>query len=74
MADQYAFQVGKTYTYAAHGRLMAGIAEIQTQYSGLELEYLMNIAVTGPNTLMMTVKGYYFLNTIRFVCFSIFLH
>jgi hypothetical protein len=36
---------------------MTGISEINTQYSGMELEYNVDIVVTGPTTFIMTVSS-----------------
>jgi hypothetical protein len=48
---EYAWETGKQYKYQVRGRVMAGIAEINTQYAGLELHYVQLITVTAPNVL-----------------------
>jgi hypothetical protein len=51
LASSDAFKTGKTYHYAVRGRLMNGLTEISTQYSGLEMDYRLRLTVIGENTV-----------------------
>lgn len=57
-SEHYGWKVGNTYTYAVKGRLMAGIAEINRQYAGMEMEYNMDIVVIGPNRLNLKPSNF----------------
>ena len=47
-----AFRVGKNYQYAARGSLSMD----KSQLNQIKMDYLVDIVVSGPNTLMMTVS------------------
>lgn len=51
VSTEYAWKVGKSYTYAVRGRVMSGITEINTQYAGLEMNYNVVLTITGENTI-----------------------
>jgi len=52
-SSEFAWKTGKTYTYAVRGRLMTGISEINTQYSGMEMDYKMILTVLDKNTILL---------------------
>jgi len=52
-SSEFAWKTGKTYTYAVRGRLMTGISEINTQYSGMEMDYKMMLTVLDRNTILL---------------------
>jgi len=52
-SSEFAWKTGKTYTYVVRGRLMTGISEINTQYSGLEMDYKIMMTVVDGNTLVL---------------------
>jgi len=52
-SSEFAWKTGKTYTYAVRGRLMTGISEINTQYSGMEMDYKMILTVLDRNTILL---------------------
>jgi hypothetical protein len=49
VSSEHGFKTGKTYHYAVRGRLMNGLTEISTQYSGLEMDYKLRLSVTQHN-------------------------
>lgn len=50
-SSEFAWKTGKSYKYAVRGRLMNGVAELNTQYAGLEVDYKVILTVTGSNTV-----------------------
>lgn len=53
VSSEFAWKVGKSYTYAVRGRVMSGITEINTQYAGLEMNYNVILNVVGHNTIVL---------------------
>jgi hypothetical protein len=51
VSADFAWNQGQQYRYKVRGRVMAGISEIDTQYSGLQLEYVQLMTVTGQGVI-----------------------
>jgi len=51
VSSEFAWKVGKSYTYAVRGRAMSGITEINTQYAGLEMSYDVILTILGENKI-----------------------
>ena len=55
VSTDYAWKVGYTYTYDVRGRVLTGLSQ-HTQYSGLQVEYQMQLTVVGPETIHLKVR------------------
>jgi hypothetical protein len=53
VSSEFAWKTGKTYTYVVRGRMMTGMSEIDTQYSGIEMDYKILLTVVDKNTLVL---------------------
>jgi len=52
-SSEFAWKTGKTYTYVVRGRMMTGLSEINTQYSGLDMDYKILLTRVDQNTVVL---------------------
>lgn len=57
VSTDYAWKVGYTYTYDVRGRVLTGLSQ-HTQYSGLQVEYQMELTVVGPDTIHLKPQNF----------------